>query len=69
VVLQDTQGFIFSGDKAQQLVLQPRETSSVSWALVAHMSGKLLLPSVQVTATRLNCTMVSQSSYVHVMAF
>ena len=69
MVLQDSQGFIFSGDKAQQLVLQPRENSSVTWALVPHMSGKLLLPTIQVTAKRLNCTMLTQSSYVHVMAF
>lgn len=69
VAVQETQGFIFSGDKQQTMTLMPRDATKVQWLLVAHVSGQLPLPTVKVSAVRLNCSTVTQSSNIHVMPF
>jgi len=69
VVVAESQGFVYSGDKQQALSIAPRETSTVKWMLVAHATGLLPCPAVKVTASRLLCQVVTQSSYVSVLPF
>ena len=67
--MQEGQGFVFSGDKAQSVALPARGEARVVWHLVAHAGGELPLPSVRVAAPRLGASVVTQSSLIHVMPF
>jgi hypothetical protein len=69
LVVQDAPGFVFSGDKAQTLLVPPRGESRVVWHLVAHATGELPLPSVRVSAPRLGASVLTQGAMVQVMPF
>ncbi|WIA11906.1 hypothetical protein OEZ85_011990 [Tetradesmus obliquus] len=69
VSVQEAPSFVFSGSKQQAVTLMPKDSSSLSWTLVAHVSGQLPLPAVRVSSVRFSSQVVTQSAHVHVMPF
>ncbi|GAX76923.1 hypothetical protein CEUSTIGMA_g4370.t1 [Chlamydomonas eustigma] len=69
VSLLDSPGFVLSGERTQGLTVGPRDSGSCMWLLVAHTAGYLPLPIVRVVASRLNCTLSTQSMHVNVAPF
>jgi hypothetical protein len=69
VAVQEAPSFVFSGSKQQAVTLMPKDSSSITWTLVAHASGQLPLPAVRVSSGRFSCHVVTQSAHVHVMPF
>ncbi len=55
-----------------QVSVPPRPqggSTTISWLLVAHTAGQLLLPSVRLALPRLNATLTTQPTHVHVLPF
>ena len=69
LLVQDAQGFVFSGDKATTLTLPPRGEARAAWHCVAHAPGELALPCVHVSAPRLGASVTTQSGVIHVTPF
>ncbi len=69
MAVQETQAFMFTGDKQQNVTIMPRDTSSIVWVLVAHANGLLPLPAVRVAAMRFACATITQGLHIHVLPF
>lgn len=69
ISVQEAQGFVFTGEKQQNITVMPRDSSSLTWTLVAYASGQIPLPSVRVSSLRFSCHVVTQQAHVHVLPF
>lgn len=69
VALEDSPGFVLSGERMQLITVAARESSTAIWLLVAHTAGTLALPTVRVLAPRLGSSLYTQGTQIHVLPF